>query len=68
MPFSSENIEIKSALIVINFKQWNPETSDPIEKVKEEQYIEDGYTLNGQHGLKEYIKILERERNQRNNS
>ena len=68
MPGSSENLDLKSALIVINFMQWNPDSQDPLDSVEKNKFLNDDYTLTGQHGLKNYIRILNDEKEARNNS
>lgn len=68
MPNSSENIDPKSALVIFNFKQWDPELNDPLDDVDDEQLINDGYTLSGQHGFRSYLDIMEDERTRRNAS
>ena len=67
-PFSSENIDPKSALVIINFKQWDSELEDPLDEVDKDQLIKDGYTLNGERGLRGYISILEEERKTKRNT
>jgi hypothetical protein len=57
---SQENIDPRSALVIMNFKQWDPDTFDPLSEVKEQEYVADGVTLNGEHGLKNYIEVLNR--------
>jgi hypothetical protein len=52
------NIEPRSALIIFNFKQWQPDRKDPLAEIKIEDYINDGYTLNGEMGLEYYIDSL----------
>ncbi|HAY95036.1 hypothetical protein, partial [Shewanella sp.] len=53
-----ENIDPKSALIIFNFKQWEPGKLDPLKDVNKDNIINDGYTLNGEMGLKFYIDSL----------
>lgn len=62
LPISSENIDLRSALIIANFTQWSPDLEDPILNVDKNKLINDGYTLNGRFGIKEYINILDNEK------
>jgi hypothetical protein len=54
--FQSNNIELTSALVVINFKQWEPGAKDPLDDIDANKLINDGYTLKGQHGLRKAIE------------
>lgn len=49
--FKTNNIHLKSALIIMNFKQWSPDVTDPLDSIDGTKFVNDGYTLNGQHGL-----------------
>ncbi|MDH3353251.1 MAG: hypothetical protein OEL87_02285 [Nanoarchaeota archaeon] len=60
--FSSENIDPRSALIIVNFSTWNQENDDPLMDVDKNDLIHDDYTLNGQHGLEHYIIELQEEK------
>ena len=62
LPLTSENIDSTSALVIINFKQWNPDLDDPLNDVDKNQLLNDGYTLNGERGLSDYIATLDAER------
>ena len=53
--FKDGNIHLKSALVIMNFKQWAPNSTDPLDNVDGLKLTNDGYTLNGQHGLKTCI-------------
>lgn len=61
-PVSSENIDPTSALVIFNFKQWDPQQSDPLGEVNKDDIISDGYTLNGLYGFTKYIEVLGEER------
>ena len=54
--FQANNIHLTSALVVINFKQWEPDAKDPIDDIDADRLINDGYTLQGQHGLGKSIE------------
>lgn len=54
--FQSNNIHLTSALVVVNFKQWEPDTKDPLDDIDANKLIDDGYTLQGQHGLRKTIE------------
>lgn len=65
LPISSENIDPRSALIIANFTQWPHGLDDPIDKIDKNKLINDGYTLNGRRGIRDYINILSNERQER---
>lgn len=67
-PASSENIDPTSALVILNFKQWDPQQEDPLDEVDKNEIINDGRTLNGQHGFRRYMSILSEEREARRGS
>jgi hypothetical protein len=52
-----ENIEVKSALIVVGFSNWKKDALDPIDFVEKEDLIADGSALEGPNsrGLVSYI-------------
>ena len=54
--FNNNNIDLTSALVITNFKQWDPETKDPMDDIDANTLINDGYTLKGQIGLQTIIK------------
>ena len=54
--FKSNNIHLKSALVIMNFKQWAPDAEDPLDSVDGTKYANDEYTLKGQHGLEMCIQ------------
>ena len=56
---TKENIEPRSALIIFNFKQWQPERRDPLAEIKKEDFINDKYTLKGEMGLEYYLNSLQ---------
>mgnify|MGYP000117900596 FL=1 len=49
--FKSNNIHLKSALVIMNFKQWAPDAEDPLDSIDGTKYVNDDYTLKGQVGL-----------------
>ncbi|MCD7097847.1 hypothetical protein [Stenotrophomonas sp. MMGLT7] len=60
-PAWPENIEITSALVVIDFSNWKNGTSDPTDLVDHEVLMTQGEGLNGNagRGLRTYIQHLE---------
>lgn len=54
--FESNDIELTSALVVINFKQWAPGTKDPLDSIVVDELINDEYTLKGQYGLRKALE------------
>ena len=64
-PFSSENIDPKSALIVVDFSSWSHEIDDPLDEVSKDDFLNDDNTLSGHYGLEQYINELKRERESR---
>lgn len=66
--FTSENIYPKSALVIFNFKQWDPQQEDTLDEIDKDEIINDRYTLNGLHGFSRYIAILSEERVRRKGS
>ena len=56
-----ENLEISSALVVVEFSGWNKERTDPTEEVDREQLLESD-ALRGGHasrGLRSYVNWLQ---------
>jgi hypothetical protein len=49
--FKSNNIHLKSALVIMNFKQWASNVEDPLDTIDGTMYTDDDYTLKGEHGL-----------------
>jgi len=54
--FESNNIQLKSALVIMNFKQWSSNVDDPLESIDGKKLASDNYTLLGQHGLEACIR------------
>ena len=49
--FTSNNIHLKSALVIMNFMQWSPSVVDPLDSIDGSEIVNDNYTLKGLHGL-----------------
>jgi hypothetical protein len=66
-----ENIEISSALVVIDFSNWNENTDDPTDLVDRESLMKSGGGLKGGYagrGLESYITRFEEIKAQRRTS
>jgi len=64
---SGENIEVTSAMVVLNFSNWSDDAVDPTDEVDRDDLEKNGNCFNGRagYGLKEYIAKLEKEAEKR---
>lgn len=65
-----ENIEISSALVVVDFSNWKTGVQDPTDEVDRDKLMKSGGGLKGRqgHGLEDYIDRLNEIKSQRESS